>query len=162
METLKWSHSSVYVFQMIWNFVRDFLQLYSYLHFYFNQKLSWSAWRPPTELVCVFKRFVYHPEWYSIIGDWFILVQGHIIVLIELTHQRKELKGFDENFPPETQVAESMSNPFLTPFVTFLSFLVLKHDNSSIWVFWGFLFYITCCERIFPGSASGLPLILWC
>lgn len=62
----------------------------------------------------------------------FILVQGQIIVLIGLIHQKEELKGFDENFPPDTQVAESMSHPFLGPFVTFLSFLVLKHDNSSI------------------------------
>lgn len=62
----------------------------------------------------------------------FILVQGHIIVLIGLTHQKKELKGSDENFPPDTQVTESMCYPFLGPFVTFLSFLVLKHDNSSI------------------------------
>lgn len=62
----------------------------------------------------------------------FILVQGQIIVLIVLIHQKEELKGFDENFPPDTQVAESMSHPFLGPFVTFLSFLVLKHDNSSI------------------------------
>lgn len=61
-----------------------------------------------------------------------ISVQGHVIVLIGLTHQREELKGSDENFPPDTQVAESMCYPFLGPFVTFLSFLVLKHDNSSV------------------------------
>lgn len=38
----------------------------------------------------------------------FILVQGHIIVLIGLIHQRQELKRSDENFPPDTQVAKSM------------------------------------------------------
>ena len=62
----------------------------------------------------------------------FISVQGHSIVLTGLTHQREELKGSDENFAHGTQVAESMCHPFLGPFVTFLSFLVLKHDNRSI------------------------------
>lgn len=32
----------------------------------------------------------------------FILVQGHIVVLIGLLYQREELKGSDENFPPDT------------------------------------------------------------
>ena len=85
----------------------------------------------------------------------FISVQGHIIVLIGLTHQREELKGSDENFPPDTQVAERMCCPFLGPFVTFLSFPVLKHDNSSIWVVWDFCSVLHAVKGFFQALLLG-------
>lgn len=63
VEWLKRSHFHVYFSQMEENFLYAFIQLCSYTHFYFNQKLSWSEWRPPLELVYVFKSFVYHSKW---------------------------------------------------------------------------------------------------
>lgn len=53
----------------------------------------------------------------------FILVQGHIIVLIGLIHQRKELKESDENFPPAhrwLKVCPILSWVLLSPFLAFL------------------------------------------
>lgn len=87
--------------------------------------MSWKA------LFITWSKIVYHRG--------FISVQGHIIVLIGLTHQREEFKGFWWNFPPDTQVAESMCYPFLGPLSPFLAFLfwnmiIVVFEFSGIFV----------------------------
>lgn len=122
VEMLKRSHSRVYVLQMKQDFVSDFLQLYFYLHFYFNQKLSWSEWRPPTELVCVFKRLCLSPR-VIVYQRRFILVQGLVIVLIGHAHQREELKGLMRTFHLAhrwLKVCPILSWVLLSPFLAFL------------------------------------------
>lgn len=95
---------------------------YFYLHFYFNQKLSWSEWRPPTELVCVFKRLCLSPR-VAVYHRRFILVQGLVIVLFGHVHQREELKGLMRTFHLAhrwLKLCPILSWVLLSPFLAFL------------------------------------------